>query len=830
MLDDIFMQVLDMSKTGSIVILFVLSARLLLRRAPKVFSYALWAVVLLRLLCPVSLGQTTVSLVPEIPPTAQDYALSDEPITVLEAGNAALNAVGDALNGGLGTQIIDTTEVEPDGSRRTVTTDWYDIPILFGQYVWLAGAGCMILRSLISYRKLRRKIGIAISLRDNLYLADDLESPFVVGLIHPKIYLPSNLSQREYDYIILHEQHHIRRGDHIIKALAFLTLCIHWFNPLVWLAFHLASKDMEMSCDEAVVRKAGADIRADYAASLLSLATGQRIIAGTPLAFGEGDPRGRIRNLAKWKKPAIWVCVLAVILCAVLGVCLLTDRAVDVTAEGNTWYSGTVVDCGMTAVREGERAVRGYLTLETADGDSRVFHLSEGTKAPHDIIGEYMVVRSRTEPVTGLMTMVSMHAAEPIEYSSLEDALRQSIIAHNAYSMYDQLCQTASFRELSREADGDRITVYGIACHCVYGLEDSILLEEGGSNGPAVMTFHRSEDGNYQLMEYWEPRDGTYYPTDIRAMFRGRPYPDTQKYITEQILDTYAQAMEHYGVGTDVVINTILEDICIREQWNDSFDGLMENCSRQRTMLMTYGRDTLRYCFAQFMDGGQSDLRSRVMAYVCQEIMEEMGEALLIESQPENGQDWFAAFTSNAETLLTQFRAETLQQMYPASYLYLQMAGRLPDHQISSIATANGFEIRLYSEKTFYRMDEAVILWATLEYKGDGNRITIWHGEPYITFSVSDGGDFESGGVVLSVLTSTTLKKGQVYRYEFAKSGGYGETDPNADFWESYYRDPQLHLPAGTYTVSVDGGFYLSPEQHPTEKGPSCKLEITVTE
>ena len=132
MLDEIFMGILDMSKTGSIVILIVLAARLLLKRAPKAFSYALWAVVLLRLLCPFSIGQTEMSLVPSIPPTAQDYALSEESITVFEAGNAALNAVGDALNGGLGVQRIDTTDIEPDGTHRTVTTDWNDVWILSG--------------------------------------------------------------------------------------------------------------------------------------------------------------------------------------------------------------------------------------------------------------------------------------------------------------------------------------------------------------------------------------------------------------------------------------------------------------------------------------------------------------------------------------------------------------------------------------------------------------------------------------------------------------------------------------------------------------------------
>ena len=333
MLDDLFMTILDMSKVASVAILVVLAVRLLLKRAPKVFSYALWAVVLFRLLCPFSIGQTALSLVPEITPTAETYELNDEPISMADAGAAVYSAIGDALNGGLGVQRIHTTDVEADGSFRVVTADWYDVWILAGQYVWLAVLLVLLLRSGISYRKVKRSIGVSIPLRDNIFLADDLGSPFVVGLLRPKIYLPSNLTEEEQSYIILHEQHHIRRGDHIFKVLAFIALCLHWFNPLVWVAFILAGKDMEMSCDEAVIRKVGSHVRADYSASLLTLATGRRIIAGTPLAFGEGDTKGRIHNLARWKKPARWIVILSVVLCLILSVCLLTNPATSSSAS-----------------------------------------------------------------------------------------------------------------------------------------------------------------------------------------------------------------------------------------------------------------------------------------------------------------------------------------------------------------------------------------------------------------------------------------------------------------------------------------------------------------
>ena len=324
MLDNIYMQVLDMSKTASIVILVVVLARLLLKKAPKVFSYALWAVVLFRLLCPVTF-EAPVSIVPEMNSVSQGYTLSEESISVFGVGEAAYQAVGDALNGGLGIQHIRTTEKTETGMTKYVTTDWWSVWILFGQYVWVAGITAMLIYSAVSYLKLRKKLSVVVPLRDNIFIADDIKSPFVVGLFRPKIYLPCNLGDKEQEYIILHEQHHIKRLDHVMKALAFLALAIHWFNPLVWVAFVLASKDMEMSCDEAVIRKVEGDVRADYSASLLTLATGRRIIAGTPLAFGEGDTKGRINNLSKWKKPAVWVVLIAVVACAVLAVTVLTN-------------------------------------------------------------------------------------------------------------------------------------------------------------------------------------------------------------------------------------------------------------------------------------------------------------------------------------------------------------------------------------------------------------------------------------------------------------------------------------------------------------------------
>lgn len=326
MLDELFMQVLDLSKIGSIVILVVIAARFFLKKAPKIISYALWSVALFRLLCPVSL-ELPVSVMPEIVPIKDTYALTDVPVSVVEVGAAVSQAVEQAADSGTQIEFIPIPKPAADAEVEYVTVDWQDVGILVGQYVWLAGVSVMLIRSLIAYLKLRKRLEVKALLREHIYLVDDMDTPFVMGIFRPRIYLPSKLQEQEREYIIAHEQQHIKRLDPLWKALAFMALTLHWFNPLVWVAFILAGKDMEMSCDEAVIRKLGSAVRADYAASLVSLATGKRIIAGTPLAFGEGNTKSRVRNLAKWKKPAIGVIVVAVCLSLLLSACLLIDPA-----------------------------------------------------------------------------------------------------------------------------------------------------------------------------------------------------------------------------------------------------------------------------------------------------------------------------------------------------------------------------------------------------------------------------------------------------------------------------------------------------------------------
>lgn len=308
MLENIFLQLLNMSLTASFIIFAVLVVRLFLRKAPKVFSYALWAVVLFRLVCPFSF-ESVFSLMPVNPtPVAPDILYAQAPkITT------GLTAIDQAASASLPMPTVDAS-VNP-----------LQIWAFVGTVLWILGIATMLIYSLISLMKLKRCLRGAVLEGGNVYLSDRIPTPFVLGLIRPKIYLPAILEDHEKLYILLHEQTHIRRLDPIVKIISFFVLCLHWFNPLVWAAFFLLSKDMEMSCDEAVIKKLGSDVKKEYSSSLLTLATGRRLIGATPLAFGEGDTKGRIKHVLHYKKPAFWVIIAALVAILLAAAALISN-------------------------------------------------------------------------------------------------------------------------------------------------------------------------------------------------------------------------------------------------------------------------------------------------------------------------------------------------------------------------------------------------------------------------------------------------------------------------------------------------------------------------
>lgn len=307
---ELFLTTLNMSLTASYVILLVIFARFLLKKAPKMISYALWSVAAFRLVFPFSF-ESIFSLFPR---STNDSAIPHEiiplPSPLMNSGITAVNSL-----------VTGAFPAVDSGARVSFLKMYAHI----GAYIWILGAVVLLLYSLGSVMFLKRQLKHAERIEHNIYEAKNLKTPFVLGLVSPKIYLPMGMSIEEKRYILLHEQTHIRRKDHIIKALAFIILSFHWFNPLVWIAFIFMSMDMELSCDEQVLKKMDADVKKPYAASLLSLAVGKHIMNGSPLAFGEGSIKARIKNVLKYKRPRFWVTAISVIFVIAMGIGLIAN-------------------------------------------------------------------------------------------------------------------------------------------------------------------------------------------------------------------------------------------------------------------------------------------------------------------------------------------------------------------------------------------------------------------------------------------------------------------------------------------------------------------------
>ncbi len=311
-MENIFLQILNMNITASYVILFAIVVRLLLKKVPKIFSYALWSVVFFRLVCPFSF-ESVLSLI-----RFNTRAIPERNIiNQIPQINSGIDTFGRLANPAPATPVAD------------IGLHPMQVGITIGGVIWIIGICALLIYSIYTTVRLNNRVKYSIRIcedeYENVYQMDGIKSPFVFGFLNPRIYLPENLPVKERAYIIKHEQTHIRRFDHVIKPLAFLILCIHWFNPLVWISFFLMSEDMELSCDESVISQLGNGVKKDYSASLLSLSTGRKIIGGCPLAFGESNTKGRIKNVLNYKKPTFWIIVVSIVAVVAVGIGLITN-------------------------------------------------------------------------------------------------------------------------------------------------------------------------------------------------------------------------------------------------------------------------------------------------------------------------------------------------------------------------------------------------------------------------------------------------------------------------------------------------------------------------
>ena len=420
-----FLKVLNMSITASWLILAVIPIRLILKKAPKWIPCLLWGLVAIRLICPISF-QSVFSLIPSSETIPANIALQQAP-----AITSGITIVNEAVN-----PVIAASFTPALGDSANPL----QIVIPVAAIIWIAGIVIMLTYALISFLKLKKTLAACVPAGERIFACDEVKAPFILGVFRPSIYVPSSMQGEALDYVIRHERAHLKRHDHWWKPLGFLLLSVYWFNPFCWIAYILLCRDIEMACDEKVIRDMDREDVAAYSQALLDCSFPRKRIAACPLAFGEVGVKERVKSILNYKKPAFWIILIAMIACAVLAVCLMTDPFSNRNLSGKL---GVSMDMAV---------------------------------AEHN----------RTSHAEGRFTATD----------------------------YDVLLVSKS---------GNATTVYAWVLYEEYSFDGRDAKLESGSHIPVAITFDTSAKDNdsstYDVIEYWEPRDGSYYADDIRSKF-----------------------------------------------------------------------------------------------------------------------------------------------------------------------------------------------------------------------------------------------------------------------------------------------------------------------
>ena len=313
-MNELFLKIINMSISASWLVLAVLILRFVLKKAPKWINVLLWGIVAIRLICPFSF-ESTLSLIPSAETIPLNIGMDTTPPI-----NSGISAINNAVN-----PIISQSNTPMAGA----SVNLLQITIGIYEYIWIFGMIALALYTAISYWRLRRKVDTAVRYKDNIFQSENVSFPFVLGIIKPRIYLPFKMNGQYLEHVVAHEQAHVCRKDHWWKPLGFLLLMIHWFNPLMWLAYVLLCRDIELACDEKVIKELGNEQRGDYTQALVACSVNRRMIAACPLAFGEVSVKERVKSVMNYKKPAFWVIIISVIVCVGVAVCFLTNPKQD---------------------------------------------------------------------------------------------------------------------------------------------------------------------------------------------------------------------------------------------------------------------------------------------------------------------------------------------------------------------------------------------------------------------------------------------------------------------------------------------------------------------
>lgn len=326
----VFIKLLNMSITASWIVLAVILLRFPLKKAPKWIMGILWGFVAFRLLFPFSL-ESTFSIFTNTEPIPQNIIIANAP-----TGNSALPIINETVRSFILNNVNGETY-----SMQTI--------VFVSSVIWLIGMFIILFYMALSYLRIHSKVRTAVQLKENIRICDCISTPFILGIFRPRIYLPSSINTVDTDFVLMHEKAHLKRKDHFWKFFGFLLLAVYWFNPILWVAYILFCKDIELACDEKVLRQAGTEIKKPYSNALINCSVSEKTISACPIAFGEMGVKERIKGILHYKKPKFWIILTAVTVCVIAGVCLLTNPISKHNLNGSNfsvskYYYTSVID------------------------------------------------------------------------------------------------------------------------------------------------------------------------------------------------------------------------------------------------------------------------------------------------------------------------------------------------------------------------------------------------------------------------------------------------------------------------------------------------------
>ena len=654
-MDKIFLQLLNMSAAAGWLVLAVMVLRLFMKKAPRWLTCVLWGMVAVRLLCPFFL-ESPLSLIPS--PRLLD------PYEVRYGDHPAVTTGIPAVNGMVNPVLSETLSPAAKAGANPLHV-W----ITFAGVLWFLGFTALLLHSLISFLRIRKTVEESIPLQDNVRLCDRVGSPFILGIFQPEIYLPSDIREQELPYVLAHEKAHLKRRDHWWKPLGYLLLSLYWFHPLMWAAYVLFCLDIELACDESVIRDMSLEGKKAYSHALVSLSLHRRLVSACPLAFGESNIKERVHKVLHYKKPAFWMIIAAVAACVAAAVCFLTNPSEKSGTDETLPASEIPGDDGTMILYLDQWYKREDLSEDTLRWLEMYNSLSPDeqmavSSVPWDLYAlrygdsSHVPVALETTPEDDETEEI---LSEPVR-SALDQAIYSAVMERhqNSYSdNYDfACCDFVMLEKVSNLIKGNgpaayTVTCYGWVFYQQYMVTEAGLECVGGCHIPTVLTF-KTDLSLYLLEEYWEPRSGGDFGPDIRDKFPGHLADDaldSQKFIIRQQQSCYSQAVRATGLDTDAVIGRLLDDLC--SQMGDSFDPQTipgQQNSRYRE-LVKYGEYTLTCFLDRLSQGREPEPRGRIMALICEELLQTRDRLPLNAAEADTGRLWYETLLAHASNL-----------------------------------------------------------------------------------------------------------------------------------------------------------------------------------